>query len=317
MDIVYLDQNKWIELARVHAGELTTGPMPELYSQLLHAVEAGAVLFPFSSSHVLETSKRNDPVSRGHLAVVQATLSRGHAYRSRAGRLRVEVRHVLQRLLGVQPQPLPSTWFLASNFLEAFEPMDSTVAGLADVARLTRLNAHVDPAVQYVDYMLNQDDARRRAAHLKLAAGLAELATQMEERRKRLVGATVDFRRRAYAVHLFIEHQALFLRVLGDLGSSFEQLNALGDQAMRALVEDVPTLDVEARMAARLEAGTGDLEPNDVFDVQSFYTAIPYSSRVIAEKASISRARQAKLDLRYGVKLSQSLGDLLHAYTGQ
>ena len=85
MDIVYLDQNKWIELARVQAGAVTSGPTADLYSQLLAAVECGKVLFPLSVSHVLETSKRNEPISRGHLAETQAKLSRGYAYRSRAG----------------------------------------------------------------------------------------------------------------------------------------------------------------------------------------------------------------------------------------
>jgi hypothetical protein len=58
----------------------------------------------------------------------------------------------------------------------------------------------------------------------------------------------------------------------------------------------------------------GTIHQNDLFDMQAFYTAIPYSSLVIAEKASISRARQAKLDVKYQVKLSSSLDDLLHKY---
>ena len=87
VDIVYLDQNKWIELARVQAGSGRVGPITDLYAQLLYAVESGQVLFPLSVSHVLETSKRNEPISRGHLAETQAKLSRGYVYRSRAGRL--------------------------------------------------------------------------------------------------------------------------------------------------------------------------------------------------------------------------------------
>jgi hypothetical protein len=67
-------------------------------------------------------------------------------------------------------------------------------------------------------------------------------------------------------------------------------------------------------MAARLESQTGSIRPNDVIDMQSFYTAIPYSNRVIAEKASISRARQAKLDVRYSVALSEHLATLLDMY---
>lgn len=317
MDIVYLDQNKWIELARVQSGAVTSGMVADLYFELIAAVQSGQVLFPLSVSHILETSKRNDPVSRVHLAETQAKLSRGFVYRSRAGRLEVEVRVTLSRLFGIDQPELPPHWAIAPGFLQAFEPMDSLIAPAVDVERLARINAHMDPAAQYVDYMKNQDDARRRAAHVKLAAGTAELVARIEARRARLAGDTVDLRRRAYAVELFMEHQDRFLRILNTLGFSFEQLKALGEPAVRSLVEDVPTLDVEARMAARLESKTGDIDPNDVFDMQSFYTAIPYSSRVVAEKGAISRAWQAKLDTQYRVTLSKSLADLLHAYPQQ
>lgn len=69
-------------------------------------------------------------------------------------------------------------------------------------------------------------------------------------------------------------------------------------------------------MAARLKSKTGVLSANDVFDMQPFNTAIPHSDRVVAEKASISRAKQARLDSKYGVALSRSLEDLLDLYVG-
>lgn len=313
-DIVYLDQNKWIELARVEAGTHTSGPVADLYPELISAVQAEKVLFPLSASHVLETSKQNDPAKRGLLAETQAKLSRGFVYRSQAGRLEVEVRAALHRLFGVAPPDLPPRWAIAPGFLQAFEPMDALIAPDSEVKRLARINAYMEPASQYVHFMKNQDDGRRRAAHVKLAAGAAELVTRIEARRARLSGDSVDLHRRAYAVELFMEHQDRFLRILNHLGFSFDQLKALGDQAVRSLIEDVPTLDVEARMAARLESKSGAIDPNDVFDMQAFYTAIPYSSWVIAEKGSISRAWQAKLDTRYQVKLSKSLTDLLHVY---
>ncbi len=314
MDIVYLDQNKWIELARVHAGAVNAGPLADLYQELVSAVRSGKVLFPLSATHVLETSKQNDPIKRRNLAETQAILSRGFAYRSRAGRLEVEVRIALHLLFDLKLPVLPQHWAIAPSFLQAFEPMDCMIAPDLEVARLARLNSHIDPASQYVDYMMNQDDARRRAAHVKVAAGTADLVARIEARRARLVGDSVDMRRRAYAVELFIEHQDRFLEILEGLGFSFDQLKTLGGQAVRSLIEDVPTLDVESRMAARLESQTGPIDPNDVFDMQAFSTAIPNSSWIVAEKGAISRAWQAKLDTTYRVRLSKSLTDLLHAY---
>lgn len=315
MDIVYLDQNKWIELARVQSGAVTSGPIADLYTQLLVAVECGQVLFPLSASHILETSKRNDPTSRCHLAGTQAKLSRGYVYRSRAGRLEIEVRATLDRLFGTDPPKLPQHWAIAHGFWQAFEPMDGLIASSAEVQRMVRINDFIDPADQYVHYMKNQDDMRRRAAHSKLAAGIVDLVERIEARRARMTGQSVNLRRRTYAVQLFMDHQDTFIRILSSLGHSLEQLKALGERAVRALIEDVPTLNVEVEMVARLESEMGGIATNDVFDMQAFYTAIPYSSRVVAERASISRALQAKLDARYQVVFSRSLGDLLGAYS--
>lgn len=223
----------------------------------------------------------------------------------------------LLRLFGKELPHLPEHWAIGPSFMQAFESMDALVAPAVEVARVARINAAIEPAAQYIDFMKNQDDARRRMAHGKLARGLTELVARIEERRARLSRETVDLRRRAYAVLLFMEHQDAFIRVAGELGYSFDQLISLGDRAVRALVEDVPTLDVESEMAARLESQTGPIEPNDLFDMQSFYTAIPYSRQIVAEKGAISLARQAKLDLKYRVVLSQSLDELLDVYAAR
>lgn len=314
MDIVFLDQNKWIELAKVHSGRTTDGPIAELLPQLIDAVHRKQALFPLSVSNILETAKRNDPASRRHVAETQAILSLGCVYRSRASRVAVELRAAIQRRLGSQPVAMPPHWALASGFMQAFAPMDELIADSGEVARMRRLNSAMDPALLYVDYMLNQDDLLRRDGIARLSQGLSQLVMSIEARRECFANDSVDFRRRAYAAQLWVDHLDLLNDTLAALGCSFGQLRALGDQAMRALLEDVPTMNVEVEMAARLESKTGMLSGNDVFDMHSFCTAIPYSDRVVAEKAAISRAQQARLDSRYGVVLSTSLEDLLDLY---
>ncbi|CAI8768540.1 hypothetical protein [Pseudomonas serboccidentalis] len=314
MEIVYLDQNKWVELARVHAGKIKSGPLVTLYGQLIDAVESGKVLFPLSTSHILETSKRNDPISRGHMAETQAALSRGLCYRSRAGRLEIEIRCALHRLFGGRPPELPEHWAIARGFLQAFEPLDSLISAPAE-SRLTEIiNSSMDPADLYVSFMSEQDDSRRRFAHVKITEGMSEIISGIESRRALMIGDSLDLRRRCYSAQLFLDHQNSFIRILLELGYSPEQYLALGER-IKSLIEDVPTLNIEAEMAARIEAESGSLKQNDIYDIQAFYTAIPYSSRVIAEKASISRARQAKLDVKYGVTFSRSLTDLVDLYS--
>lgn len=316
MDIVFLDQNKWIELAQVHSGRTTSGPMAELFPQLVAAVQRKCVLFPLSVSNIMETAKRNDPDSRRHVAETQAILSLGYVHRSRAGRLVVELRAAIERRFGVGPVVMPLNWAFAPGFMQAFEPMDELIAVPEELARLRGLNSFMHPAALYLDFMVNQDDIRRREAIATLTQGLTELVVRIESRRKRFANKPIDFRRRAYAAQSWVENLDLLNQTVAALGYSFDQLRALGDQALRALLEDVPTMNVEVEMATRVESMTGALSANDVLDMQSFYTAIPYADRVVAEKAAISRAKQARLDSKYGVTLSRSLEDLLDLYVG-
>lgn len=316
MDIVFLDQNKWIELAQVHSGRTTSGPVAELFPQLVAAVQRKRVLFPLSASNIMETAKRNDPDSRRHVAETQAILSLGYAHRSRASRMVVELRAAIQRRLGGEPVAMPPNWAFAPGFMQAFEAMDELMAMPESPARVQDQNSLRHPAELYLDFMVNQDDIRRRKAFATLTQGLAALVVRIESRRDRFANKSIDFRRRAYAAQFWAENLNLLNQTVAALGYSFDQLRGLGDQAMRSLLEDVPTMNVEAEMAARVESNTGPLSANDVLDMQSFYTAIPYADRVVAEKAAISRAKQARLDSKYGVALSRSLEDLLDLYVG-
>lgn len=288
--------------------------MAELFPQLVAAVQVKRVLFPLSVSNIMETAKRNDPDSRRHVAETQATLSLGYVHRSRAGRMVVELRAAIQRRFGVEPVAMPPNWAFAPGFMQAFEPMDELIVAPEELARVRGLNSLTHPAALYLDFMVNQDDFRRREAIATLTQGLAALVVRIESRRERFANKSVDFRRRAYAAQSWVENLDLLNQTVAALGYSFDQLRALGDQAMRALLDDVPTMNVEVEMAARLESMTGALSTNDVLDMQSFYTAIPYADRVVAEKAAISRAKQARLDSKYGVALSRSLEDLLDLY---
>lgn len=314
MDIIYLDQNQWIALAKVRAGKSTEPWLMSLYSELENAVQDGRAIFPLSGTHVLETSKRNAPVSRMHVAETQAAFSLGYAYRSRESRLQVEIKRIIHRLLNLDPFELPENWFLGRSFLQAFEPADALVAQPIEALRVMRIESAFDPRNLYLDYMRNQDDAIRRIAHQKLEAGLLQVVQQNENRRALCEGESVDMRCRVYRVRQFMDVQDTVLKLVTQLGISYEKFRDLGEVGFKSIVELSPTLDVEAEFSARMDARSKPLSTHDALDIQAIYTAAPYSSHVVAEKSAISIAQQAKLDKKYNVKLSRSLKDLVGIY---
>lgn len=316
MDVIFLDQNKWIDLAGVEAGKAPS-QLATLYNELVAAVDTGRVIFPLTVSHILETSKRNDPISRGHVATVQARLSKGHVFRSRKARLLMEMRFSLQQLFGEMPLALPENWAVVPGFMQAFEVFDEMVAPPDEAARTRFLNQHVDPRAQFLDYMLNQDDSARRSAHAAFSAESVALVTRLEERRRLLDGESVGLRRRAYAAKLFFDHQDYVAHVLESLGHTVDEMKAKGPKAIVAFLERVPTLNIEAELAVKLEAQPRALEENDIRDMLSFYTALPYATHIVGEKGFVSLSKQAGLDKKYGTVVSKSLETLLGVYSAQ
>lgn len=314
MYVLFLDQNKWIDLARVAAGKVDSGLVVTVYKQLCTAVEKGSLIAPLTVAHIVETAKRNDIESRKAVAEVQARLSKGFVYRSRKARLLIEIRSALHIAFSEQPLELPPNWAVVQGFMQALDPFDTLVATPEQAAISRLINENQAPELQYLDYMLKQDDERRREAVAAFSVASESLLSRIEERRAVMAGSSTDVRYRAYAAKLFLDHQGFVAHMLDVIGHTVEEMKDLGSETIMQFVRNVHTLDVEAEVVARLEAKTGNLEVNDIRDVLSFYTAIPYSQRLVAEKNFISLARQANLHSKYGVSLHTKLDELVDVY---
>lgn len=310
MKIIFIDQNKWIDLARAASGKPEGAGFVELYKVLSIAVEFGQAILPLTTSHILETAKRNDPESRIALARVQAQLSKGSVYRSRKARILIEMRNALHKIFSEPLIRLPENWAVVPGFMQAFETFDTLTASHEQARTSFLLNKHVDPAFQYLDYMKNQDDDKRRVAVKAFTTESTSLLKRIEERRAVMSGSNVDLRYRAYSAQLFLDHQEFVARMLGVIGHTVDDMKALSDMAILNFMKNVPTLNVEAEIAARLEIQKGALELNDILDMGSIVTSTPYSNAIVAERDFISLARQAKLNEKYGVSLHTDIKEL-------
>lgn len=314
MEILFLDQNKWIDLARVAIGKVDSGPVFVVYNQLCNAVENGSLIAPLTIAHIVETAKRNDLESRMNVAKVQARLSKGFVYRSRKARLLIEMRNALHIAFSEQPIKLPKNWAVVEGFMQAFDLFDTLVATPEQAAKSRFIDKKLNPELQYLDYMLNQDDERRRESVVAFSLGSDALLSQIEGRRSVMAGSSMDLRYRAYAARLFLDHQGLVAHMLDVVGHSVDEMKCLGSEAIVQFVRNVHTLNVEAEIAARLETQARSINANDIRDELSFYTAIPYSRNLVAERNFISLARQAKLHTKYGVSLHTKLEELVGVY---
>lgn len=313
MDIIFIDQNKWIEFAKVEARKNVSSEIIALYENLVSAVKSGDVIFPLTTSHIIETSKRNDPKSRLYLVTAQARLSKGLGFRSRKSRILVEMCNALRRIFGEQAVNLPSNWVVA-GFMQAFESLDLLIATDKDLETSLLINEHTNPQSLFLEFMMNSDDTIRREAHSTTQAESEALINRIEQRRLLYAGHPHATRKRAYSANIFNEHQNILAQALLIVGHTFDDMRACGDKAIVNFIKDIPTLNVEIEIISKLEQRCTRMQTNSLFDMSSFSTAIPNCKYVVAEKDFVSLAKQANLHEHYNTNISHSLSNLIGLY---
>jgi hypothetical protein len=195
---------------------------------------------------------------------------------------------------------------IVPNFIRAFEEFEPAIVAITEFT-----DNYMGAKEAYLDFMLDQDDQIRRAAHLTFAQGADSLVERIEKRRKNFANYSKELRQRAYAAQLFMDHQDSVIQELINLGRTVQEMEDLGPDAFMKFIGDIPTLNVELKLAICREAQAGLLKANDLGDAQNFYTSIPYANIIVAEKNFVNLAKQAKLDKQYGVELHTNLEHLL------
>jgi hypothetical protein len=92
---LYLDQNKWIDLARAHYGRPEGKPFQDALRNIRSAVESGKLVVPFSWINVVEAIAPMDPGRRERLARFIVELTGNHTLLPETEVCRLELRNAL------------------------------------------------------------------------------------------------------------------------------------------------------------------------------------------------------------------------------
>jgi hypothetical protein len=97
MKIIYLDQNKWIDLAKSYHGKDNDPELKATLAYLLRETQQGSIVLPLSATHYMEIARIGDPQRRGRLATVMWELSGGTTIASYRAMLIHELECALSR----------------------------------------------------------------------------------------------------------------------------------------------------------------------------------------------------------------------------
>lgn len=306
MQIAYLDQNKWIDLARAVHRPAEYPEQRKVLEALVESAKANRVLLPLTMTNIYETHKINDPQRRRDLAHVQATLSQGLVFRGRHKRLEVEVTDLLRKAYGLPAEPREPRWFLSNVFFEAMlEWNDPRMT----VGMPEKMLEHIrgDPPRALFDYLMATPEEVRTHAVATFSKGADKLREDVEKRRQRDANETMAMRSRIQGALLVTGDLNLictFIQKAQIPGRTEKEI--LRDQCQR-IVTDAPTYNIERAIVLRLEAQNRAIQENDFRDMQSFCAVVAYADIVVAENQFSSLARQAGLDKAYATIISPDL----------
>lgn len=307
--LLYLDQNAWVALAR---GAWDKAAFPKEHAALatvIEGIKAQAWIVPLSFTNIYETGKINDPIRRANMARTQAVISGGRVFR---GRRRIFT-ETLASYLASQfslSHPVPSDrWFLSDLWIEAATDYSPDLYGHAISQRVLDFMRE-RPVETLYDYLAFNDEGVRVEAVRRYSASSAELVAGIEARRAIVAGETLALRKRAYGARLIIDEIDFILATGRQLGLPWNTVSDLGSSLVRSLTVDVPVLHVERELVVRLEDQARPVAENDLRDLASFTSVLPFADILIAEKPFVNLARQARLGERYGTTLLTSVFDL-------
>ncbi len=321
---VWLDQNKWIDLARAVKGDPRGGRYTEVLDVVRACAGAGEVSLPLDAGRYMETAKRGDWTSRQELAATMAELSRYHAIAPPRVVVPAEIDAALHARFGV-PDPPRTAQIFGVGARHVF-------SGGIDTSRRLRLPEGLDPPP---GWRAAADDLMQRVLEHALLLGPPPEMQASDEHQALLARMTQDdqFARARtelalrLAQHGFEKKDKLdramlaneLVDILAPINDALRRaridpdrfIDALGWPGLTAFVRDLPTRSVTLDLLRDKHAqGQQKWEPNDLNDVVYLPVAAVHCDVVVTEKQWANRLSRAGVPGRYGTTVLSDLAEL-------
>lgn len=314
--IVYLDQNKWIALAKAAKNPDEKSEARSALEFLVEQRKADGVLLPLTATNVYETSKINNPERRFYLAYCMTTLGGAYVFRGRHKRLEVEVIDVIRRAYDLPPLAHENEWFLSQVFYESTAEWDDVRLGPVVSEKMYAL-AKANPQDFLFRFLMETPDEIRTEAVRRFSRGVDGVRQGVEERRVRDAGEKESLRRNLQNAMLMINEIDEIQAWVAKAEVPGVSVRDILERHARRIMNETPTYFIERELALRLEGQHNRLiQENDFRDMQSFCAVIAHSDIVVAENQFSSLAHQAGLDRKYGTVITTSLAQMMERLAG-
>ena len=297
---VYLDTNKWIDLARAHQGNPASKNHVHVLDYLIDKAQLRHIRLPLTLIHCYEMIKRGDPESRGRLWRFAVSLSQCTAMLNKQCIQANLIEEAAWRVFEVPFARLPCDPFTNSGLF-----------GLPFDSRFPLTDALLGTPDGWERFWLKLPESTRD----QLFSGLGDMERSFVERRNLLKLSWRDTdgstRRRAYVGKIILDLQQLYVSALDRIGKSKADIESLTMENRIRLVTDVPPFDVEVALGTEHQQQWDKPEqPNDVRDISHLCMAVPYCDVVVTERYWIDKLTRANLATKYNTRVLHDVCDL-------
>jgi hypothetical protein len=307
--IVFLDQNKWIDLAHAFADKKQDCKLLALGFRLVEAVVAGKVLFPLTSNLLIETYRMKNFERRSQLAEIQAKFSQGFVFRNRDERIRHElIKFIRRQELGPAPQ-FPHFWWLSKNFIEAFASWEH-LSDLELVAADQLDGIVADPKFALFHWLSTTPASEREFAMFEHNKSSDDLIEKISSRLLLVHGQSFSLRKKIYSAQLALDDSSRIIEVSEKAGVSWLLPGQVDRLKLIKLMQEVPTYACEIELAVRIESLNRPINRNDLRDMSAYTAALPYADVIVGEKLFVNVAKQAGLAQKFGCVLETDIHQL-------
>jgi hypothetical protein len=308
---IYLDQNKWIELARAYHGRANSSAHAAVLAAALNSVETGRTIFPISSAHYMEVAKAKDAGRRQRLASFMVELSGGKSIAAAPGVMQSLVYEALCKLFEVSnaigPTPIfghGMNWAFGEQFLPAPERLRFPIG-----ARI--LDQIANSPLILAGVLADPDASANRASILQLRQRELAMATHACDARDAITPYGRDARRTTYTAGM-VKSVGREIEVgLKLIGRRLEDFFSSTEQVLR-LVDLIPPLDVERTLVVERDFHLSRKPAaNDMLDIAALSMAIAYCDVVVTERFWQHIANSTRIAERYSTVVLSNVNDLM------
>lgn len=318
---VYLDQMKWIDLARAESGHALGAGIVDPLRVLKRAVADGRVRFPLSAAHYFETGKQRNPRRRKELAATMASL---------AGTLRIapphaivpwEIRRALIEVLDLPISATPIELFgrgaahaLASPTLRYTAPTEYQGHQLPDSLRRD-LERRVEP--EYEEMILASVTPEGVPDEMRFA--LNDVKNLTDDRfvsGQNYVANEISKLGRGRLDDVMLA--TAFADIIDPLRAAARELavslddDILDRGRMGTLIDHMPSRWVEMMLRRQRQANPQKAwHGNDLNDVTALAIAVPYCDVVVTERSWSAMLNAAKVPQRFDTLVTPHLQDVI------